>query len=552
VFYDITAQLNQIIFAATERQLGKPFPNQQAIAVSPTKDPEFGDFTTNVAMVLAKPLKKAPRDIAEDYIAVLKNSWAVAKAEAAGPGFINITLKDDVLLQNLKEIFKDKDRFGCSERYLGKQALIEFVSANPTGPLHVGHVRGAIVGDTTASVLKAVGYSVEREYYYNDAGVQMQMLGRSVQARYRELCGADFEFPENGYKGEYIRGIATDLKNRKGESLLEETGWEPFTEFAADILMKIIMDDLKKLRVHFDNTFSERSLHTSGKVQETLAQLAERGATYKEDNAIWLKTTDHGDEKDRVLVKSDGEVTYVTPDIAYHVNKYERGYDLLVNIMGHDHHSQVERVRIALELFGLDLGKLKYLLNQMVSIQRGGEKIKLSTREGQFMTMAEMVDELGSDVTRYFYAQRGYNAQMVFDWDLAKEQSMENPVYYLQYVHARCCSMESKAQERGYQVSDDLNIDTSALLGKRERLVLLKLFQYPMAVMEAAERLESQLIPAYLEELAKNFHGYYQVQRVLDDEDETGSLARYHLVLAVRQVMRNGLNLLNVEAPNRM
>ncbi len=550
MYFDVLERLNEQL-KETALTLA---PDQESITAplffTPAKDPQHGDLATNAALVLAKPLKKAPREIAVEFAKALSENNLIEDVSIAGPGFINVRLKDIVLVDTLKSVLTNGTQYGRSNRYEGQNALVEFVSANPTGPLHVGHVRGAIVGDTAAELLNAVGYNVTREYYYNDAGVQMQMLGRSVQSRYRGLFGADAPFPENGYKGEYIIDIAQELKEKEGGALLEEESWEPFTEFAAEKLMGIIMDDLQRMRVEFDTTFSERSLHTSGAVQKTLDGLARLNATYENEGAVWLRTTDYGDEKDRVLVKSDGEVTYVTPDIAYHCDKYERNFDLLVNVMGHDHHSQVERVKIAVGLLGHDTSNLKYLLNQMVSILRGGEKVKLSTREGQFMTMAEMLDELGADVTRYFYAQRSYNAQMTFDWDLAKKQSMDNPVYYLQYVHARSCSLAEKASERDIQSAQDF--DPAVLSNERERLLLLKLFYYPLVVMDAAERLESHLIPAYLEDLAKTFHTYYQAQRVLDQDDPTGSAARFQLVLGVRQVMRNGLGLLKVDAPERM
>ncbi|MEW6237699.1 MAG: arginine--tRNA ligase [Candidatus Omnitrophota bacterium] len=551
MYFEIVEQLNQIL-RETAASLAGGVIDPSLLLFTPTKDIAYGDLTTNAAMLLAKPMKKPPREIADEFVKRLSASPIVARAVVAGPGFINLTLSDDVLLGAMKSALTLGAEYGRSMKHQGQRALVEFVSANPTGPLHVGHVRGAVVGDMAAELLQAVGYETEREYYYNDAGVQMQMLGRSVRARYLQLFGRDCPLPENGYKGDYIRYIAAALKTARGGALLEEGNWEPFTEFAASVLMDIIMDDLRRLRVRFDRTFSERSLHTSGAVKQVLDQLLEKGAAYEQDNALWLRTTDHGDEKDRVLVKSDGEPTYVTPDIAYHCEKYRRGCDLLVNVMGHDHHSQIERVKAALQIFGHDLSKLHYLLNQMVSIQRGGEKIKLSTREGQFMTLADMVDELGADVTRYFFAQRSYSAQMVFDWDLAKKQSMDNPVYYLQYVHARACSIEERAKERGVAISPALDFDPAPLRGERERVLLLKIFYYPLQVMDAAERFEPQLIPACLEDLAKTFHTYYQAQRVLDENDEPGTRSRFHLVLAIRQTMRNGLGLLKVNAPERM
>ena len=552
MFFEITNQLNTILRNTAESLAGNAIDPALIITFTPARDLTHGDLATNAAMTLSKVLKKNPREIAEAFVAALKQSPSVKQAEIAGPGFVNVRLNDQVLLDCLKGILTQKEKYGNSQKYAGKKALVEFVSANPTGPLHVGHVRGAIVGDMAAELLKAIGYEITREYYYNDAGVQMQTLGYSVRSHYLTLCGTITPLPENGYKGDYIRYIAAALKTVRGEELINETNWEPFTEFAAAVLMTVIMDDLRKLRVSFDTTFSEKTLHSSGAVKETLDWLTKKGVTYEQEGALWLKTSEYGDEKDRVLVKSDGEPTYVTPDIAYHCQKYGRKFDALVNVMGHDHHNQVERVKIALSIFDYDLTKLHYLLNQMVSISRGGEKIKLSTREGQFMTLSDMVDELGADVTRYFFAQRSYTAQMVFDWDLAKEQSMENPVYYLQYVHARACSIEEKANERGVEFSPNFDFDTAPLLGEKERVLLHKLFAYPLTVMDAAEKFEAHQIPAFLEDLAKAFHGYYQAQRVLDQEDPAGTIARFHLVLGVRQVMRNGLGLLKVNAPERM
>lgn len=549
MYFEVIEQLNQVL----QNVVNELTEDAPEVYFSPARDTQHGDFATNAAMVLAKPLKKNPREIAGQIVTAMNESGLVASAEMAGPGFINIRIKPDVFVGMLKSILQTKDEYGKSTKYQGKKALVEYVSANPTGPLHVGHVRGAIVGDMAAELLEAVGYDVTREYYYNDAGVQMQMLGLSVRARYRQLFDLETPLPENGYRGDYIRTIAAALRQVKGDELKNEENWKPFTEFASGVIMIIIMDDLRKLRVKFDTTFSEYTLHSSGAVKDTLAELKEKGATYEKEDAVWLRTTEHGDEKDRVLVKKDGEPTYVTPDIAYHRDKYNRGVDLMVNVMGHDHHSQVERVKIALGMFGYDLNKLEYLLNQMVSISRGGEKIKLSTRSGDFMTLSDMVDELGADVTRYFFAQRSYNSQMVFDWDLAKEEKSENPAYYLQYLHARACSLESKALENGYSISETLDVDHSVYEDDLERNILLKLFFYPAVVMDAAEKRETHLLPDYLEDLAKMFHHYYHEKKVIHEDvpKEIGQ-ARLQLYVAARQVMRNGLRLLKVSAPERM
>ena len=466
---------------------------------------------------------------------------------------MNLFLSGKVLREILQAILVEREGYGRLSVHAGKRVLVEFVSANPTGPLHVGHIRGAVIGDTVAEILSAVGYRVEREYYYNDAGAQMRNLGLSVKARYRELHGLSFDFPEDGYPGTYVREIAEQIRAERGDTLLE-SDWKVFTEYARKQLMKRISDDLAALRISFDEEdfVSEQSLYDSGEVKATLDSLAEQNATYEKDGAVWLRSTLRGDDKDRVLVKSGGEPTYVTPDIAYHVNKLRRGYDRLINVMGHDHHSQAERIRIALELLGYETSSLHYLLTQMVSLKRGDELLKFSKREGDLITMRDMIDDVSADVTRYFFVQRSYTAQMTFDWELAKRRSMDNPVYYLQYVHARACSIAAKARERGFSAEIDEDLDWSILENPRERELLVKLLHYPAVLLDAAKRLEPHLLPNYLEDLAKTFHTYYQAQIVLDPENPEGSKPRFLLVQAVRQVMENALGILEVTAPERM
>ncbi len=515
------------------------------------KEASHGDISSSAAMALSKTLRRKPREIAEHLKRSLEDSELVDRVEIAGPGFLNMFLSVKVLREILETILTEKERYGRLAVHDGSRALVEFVSANPTGPLHVGHIRGAVVGDVVAEMLSSVGYHVDREYYYNDAGAQMRNLGLSVKARYREIHGLAYEFPEDGYPGSYINEIARQLRAEQQDKLVD-ADWKVFTEYASEILMKRISDDLEALRINFDGYVSEQSLYDSGDVKATLDALAARDATYEKDGATWIRTTLRGDKKDRVLVKSTGEATYVTPDIAYHVNKLKRGYDLLINVMGHDHHSQAERVRYALELLEENASSLRYLLTQMVSLKRGEELMKFAKREGDLITMREMIEDVGVDVTRYFFIQRSYTSQMTFDWELAKSQSMENPVYYLQYVHARACSIAAKAPEKGISAELGEDLDWSVLENPRERELLVKLLRYPAVLLDAADRLEPHQLPNYLEDLAKTFHTYYQAQRVLDPDNIAGSKPRFLLVQAVRQVMENALGVLKVTAPEKM
>ena len=549
--FELRENLLELVAQGCSSLTDDRIPPSDIPALSIPKEAAKGDLSSSVALATAKRLRRPPAEIAEHLRKALQSSDLVDRVDIAHPGFLNIFLSRSVLQTTLETVLTQKENYGRLSVHRGKKVLVEFVSANPTGPLHVGHIRGAVVGDTVSEILSAAGYTVEREYYYNDAGAQMRNLGLSVKARYRELHGLPFDFPEDGYPGTYIREIAEQLNTEHGDSLLE-SDWGTFTEYAAKLLMKRISEDLAELRVTFDSFVSEKSLYDSGEVKATLADLAERNAAYEKDGATWLRSTRQGDDKDRVLVKSGGEPTYVTPDIAYHRNKLQRGYSRLINVMGHDHHSQAERVRYALELLDLDASSIHYLLTQMVSLKAGEQVLKFSKREGDLITMREMIDDVSADVTRYFFVQRSYTTQMTFDWELAKRRSMDNPVYYLQYVHARACSIAAKAEERGFsaQLDDDLN--WSVLEGVRERELLVKLMHYPGALLDAADRLEPHILPNYLEDLAKTFHTYYQAQRVLDTEDPESSKPRFLLVQAVRQVMENALGVLKVKAPEKM
>ena len=512
------------------------------------------DISTNAALPAAKPLRKKPRDIAETIIEHLKESEELDPESLSiqGPGFINANWSDKLLKEVLEDILSEKENYGFSQKHKGEKVQIEFVSANPTGPLHIGHARGAIVGDTLSRMLGAIGYEISKEYYYNDAGVQMETLGLSTQARYLELLGKPNKFPENGYKGDYIVDIAKNIVEEKGDSLAEINDYKPFTEIAAGVLMEEINKDLHALGIDFDSYFSETSLHESGEVDRVIEDLKKCGAVYEKDGAWWLASTKWDDEKDRVVVKSDGNYTYLTPDIAYHRTKFDRGYDLLITLLGGDHHGYLPRLKAAMAALGYPVEKLVYILLQMVNLKKGDANIKLSTRSGDFLDLSTMINELGSDVTRYFFLQRSPEAQMVFDYELAKTNSPENPVFYLQYLHARICSVERVAKDTGIDPDYDLPLKLDKVVTPESRELLVQSLQFPKVVMDSAERLQPQVLTSFLESYAKCFHSFYHIQRVVIPEDPEGSAQRLQLVRGIGTVIRNGLGLLGVSAPEKM
>ena len=512
------------------------------------------DMGTNAALPAAKPLRKKPRDIAEHIKESLKKSDVIDpdSISVEGPGFINANWSDKLLKDVLEDILSQKENYGFSDKYKGKKVQVEFVSANPTGPLHIGHARGAIVGDTLSRILSAIGYEISKEYYYNDAGVQMDTLGFSTRARYLELLGKPNEFPENGYKGDYIVDIAKNIVDEKGDSLADVNDPKPFTDIAAEVLMKEINKDLHALGIDFDSYFSETSLHESGEVDRVIEDLKKSGAVYEQDGAWWLASTKWDDEKDRVVVKSDGNYTYLTPDIAYHRTKFDRGYDLIITLLGGDHHGYLPRLKAAMAALGYPVEKLVYILLQMVTLKRGDANIKLSTRSGDFLDLTTMIRELGPDVTRYFFLQRSPEAQMVFDYELAKTNSTENPVFYLQYLHARICSVERVAKDAGIDPPYDLPLDIEQVITPESRELLVQALQFPKVVMDSAERLQPQVLTAFLESFAKCFHSFYHIQRVVIPEDPEGSAQRLQLVRGIGTVIRNGLGLLGVSAPEKM
>lgn len=513
-----------------------------------------GDFSTNLAMILASKAGISPRHVADTLKSILRQDPLFERVEVAGPGFLNLFISTRTWQQNLVRIFRAGRDYGRTETGNGKRVLVEFVSANPTGPLHVGHGRGAAVGDSLARILRTAGFAVETEYYINDVGNQMRTLGSSVYLRYLELFGRRVEFPGEYYQGDYIREIAKAICDREGARYLDvpvEECWPHFTKEAVEAISAGIRKDLQDFDVYFDNWFSERSLHESGMVEKALSILEGKGLVYEKDGALWFKSSGFGDEKDRVVRRSTGELTYFASDIAYHLQKIQRGYDLLVDIWGADHHGYVARVRAAIKALGKEEDSLKVLLVQLVNLIEGGQQKAMSTRAGEFVTLREVMDDVGKDAARFMFLTRRCDSHLDFDLDLARSQGQENPVYYVQYAHARLASVFRKAQDQGVALRDPDEIDTS-LLDSPEELKLLKILDaFPQVVAESALALEPHRISYYLTDLAGRFHGYYTRCRFLG-EDPGLTQARLLLAAAMKEVFRKGLNLLGVSAPDTM
>ncbi|MFB4324931.1 arginine--tRNA ligase [Priestia sp. BR_2] len=526
-----------------------------AITLEVPKDKSHGDLATNVAMQLTRIAKKNPRQIAEAILEHLDTAKAsIEKAEIAGPGFINFTLDKGYLYPIVALVQEQGDNYGRIATGEGQKVQMEFVSANPTGSLHLGHARGAAVGDALCNVLDFAGYEVTREYYINDAGNQVVNLVKSLEARYLQELGQDAEMPEDGYHGEDIKGFAKELVAEKGDSLLsmdpgERTAF--LRQFGLEKELGKIKRDLNRFRVHFDEWFSETSLYEDGLVEKSLEELKAKGEAYEKDGATWLRTTDYGDDKDRVLVKNDGTYTYLTPDIAYHRNKYERGYDKILNIWGADHHGYVPRMKAAMEALGNDPDKLIVLIAQMVSLFQDGEKVKMSKRTGKAVTMEDLMDEVGVDAIRYFFTMRSMDSHLDFDMDLAVSTSNENPVFYVQYAHARICSVFRQAEEQGISLLPLADVNLSVLTAEHEYDILRKLGELPQEVSLAAENYAPHRLIRYVYELASLFHSYYRAERVIT-EDANQTQARLALLAAVRTVIANVLRLMGVSAPERM
>lgn len=522
------------------------------------KSAEHGDFATNLALMLAKPLKQNPRAIATQIIAALPASEYIAKTEIAGAGFINFFLSAQSKQTVVKEVLSAGDDYGRNTSGQRQKVQVEFVSANPTGPLHVGHGRGAAVGDCLARLLSANGWDVTREFYYNDAGAQIDNLVLSVMARCKGISTDDASFPENGYRGEYIADIAQAFLNKQtvtaDDMQVTASGnvndTESMRSFAVAYLRHEQDLDLKAFHIKFDVFSLESALYKEGKVAQTVQALINSGHTYEQDDALWLKTTDFGDDKDRVMRKTDGGYTYFVPDVAYHLDKWQRGFSRVINEQGADHHSTITRVRAGLQALdmGIPPGWPDYVLHQMVTVMRGGEEVKLSKRAGSYVTLRDLIDEVGCDATRYFLAARRADSQLVFDIDLARAQTNDNPVYYIQYAHARICSV---LNQWGGNAALLANVDLTPLTQSHETALMQRLNEYPEVVADAATELAPHTVANYLKDLAGDLHSYYNEYKFLI-EDETVKIARLSLIRATQQVLKNGLDLLGVSAPEKM
>ncbi len=518
------------------------------------RDKAHGDLATNAAMQLTKIARKNPRQIAEAILAHLdKEKASILSADIAGPGFINFRLDRSYLYPVVGQVHEAGDAYGRGES-TGKRVEMEFVSANPTGSLHLGHARGAAVGDALCNVLDFAGNEVTREYYINDAGAQVNNLAKSIEARYRQQLGQEAELPEDGYHGEDIVGFAKQLVEEKGDSLLSMDDTERFAFLKAYGLERElgkIKRDLERFRVRFDLWYSETSLYETGLVTDALDALREKGQVYEEEGATWLNTTAYGDDKNRVLIKNDGSYTYLTPDIAYHRDKYGRGYDTMINIWGADHHGYIPRMKAAMEALGNDPDKLVVLIAQMVSLFQNGEKVKMSKRTGKAVTMEDLMDEVGVDAIRYFFTMRSMDSHLDFDMDLAVSTSNENPVYYVQYAHARICSILRQAAEQGISPLPLAEVDLSKLATEHEYDLLLKMAEFPQEIKLAADQHAPHRLVRYVYELASQLHSYYRAERVIT-EDLAQAHARLALLGAVRTVIANVLRLIGVSAPERM
>ena len=521
------------------------------IVVQLPKNPEHGDFATNLALQLAGKLDENPREIAQILSDKLKTDYPdlVDSTDIAGPGFINISINKNAIVSQLLSVLTLNKEYGKSNFGEGKTAQVEFVSANPTGPLTVGHGRGAILGDVISSILQWNGYKVDREYYYNNAGRQMHRLGESVKSRYLELLGEKTEFPEEGYEGEYIVEIAQNLIDKKGDSLKDLTENTAFKDAAESNIFLNIEKTLARIGLKFDTFFNENSLYDSGAITNVVDTLRQKNLIYEKEGATWFKASEAGRDQDRVIIKSSGEPTYRLPDIAYHQNKFNRGYDLMVDVLGADHMDAYPDVLAAVEQLGCDSKKVNVIIHQFVTLTEDGEPVKMSTRKANYITLDELIDEVGQDVVRYFFIMRGINTHLNFDMALAKDESDENPVFYLQYAHARLCNILKHAEEQGHIFNE--KTDLSPLNLDSEIQLIKLLLEFPNIIGKAKDNLEPQTIATYLQSLAGLFHKYYAKERVVTDDNNKTS-ARLILVQALQIVLNNGLSLLGIHALERM
>lgn len=546
-------QLEQLVLAALNNLPAGMLPEAPApgvLAVERTKDAQHGDFTTNVAMRLAKAARRNPQELAQAIVAALPASPLVARTEVAGTGFINFFVTAGATEALLRSVHELADNYGRTTTGAGARFVVEFVSANPTGPLHVGHGRQAALGDALSSLLQAQGYAVTREYYYNDAGAQIQNLARSVQARARGLSPGEPGWPKDGYAGEYIQDVARDFVSAQGDV----ENLEAIREFAVAYLRREQDADLKEFGLQFDVYSLESKLYADGSLDAAVRGLIDSGKTYESEGALWLRATDYGDDKDRVIRKSDGSYTYFVPDVAYHVNKWRRGFKCAINVQGADHHGTIARVRAGLRALnmGIPTGYPEYVLHQMVKVMRDGEEVKISKRAGSYVTLRDLIDWVGRDAVRFFLVSRKPDSEFVFDVNLARSRSEENPVYYVQYAHARVASVMKQLSARGLTFDRDEALESAQLLSTgHEQAALNLLGRYPEVLEQSAVNRAPHTLVHYLRDLANALHTYYNAEQFIVGDSKLRN-ARLALVLGVQQVLRNGLTLLGVSAPESM
>lgn len=532
-----------------------PFLEIPPILLELPKNSAHGDFSTNIAMVLASQVEKSPHEIASLIVSnMANNEHIIQRVEVAGPGFINFFIDPKEWYQTLHAIHELRKAYGSSHLGQGKRVQVEFVSANPTGPLHIGHGRGGAVGDCLANILKAVGYHVEKEYYINDIGSQIDTLGQSVFLRYKQLLGEDIDFPSTYYQGDYIRDIAKEIVtryNRKYLNMKEEDAIHIFTSYGAEHILNSIKVDLEDFGVTFDNWYSEKELFKSDAVHSTMRGLKDKEYIYEEDGAAWFRSTKFGDEKDRVVVRSTGDTTYFASDLAYHKDKFERGFETIIDIWGADHHGYVPRIQAGIRALGYRKDALRVILIQMVNLLREGKPVSMSTRAGEFVTLRQILDEVGRDATRFMFLTRRADSPLDFDLEVAKKKTMDNPVYYVQYAHARICNVLKIASERNIAVPKPQDISTHVLNLPEELQLIKQMAIYPHIVEGSGYYFEPHRIPYYLTQLASSFHAYYNKYRILSPDFDL-TQARLYLVAALKVVLENGLDLLGISAPERM
>lgn len=525
-----------------------------SVILEKPKEKSHGDYATNIAMQLAKIAKKPPRKIAEEIIESFNPAEGLIRdVEIAGPGFINFFMNNQYLTELLPTILKQKEAYGNSNIGNGEKIQVEFVSANPTGDLHLGHARGAAVGDSLSNVLEKAGFQVEREYYINDAGNQIANLALSVQARYMQALGRDWDMPEDGYHGKDIIELGKQIAEEYGEEWADAEEQERlafFREYGLNYELKKLEKDLEQFRVSFDNWFSETSLYHETQITDALKLLEDKGYIFEEEGATWFRTTDFGDDKNRVLIKQDGSYTYLTPDIAYHKNKLDRGFDKLINIWGADHHGYIPRMRAAIQALGYAPDTLEVEIIQMVNLFQGGERVKMSKRTGKAVTLKELMEEVGVDAMRYFFAMRSSDSHLDFDMDLAKSQSNENPVFYVQYAYARISTMLTQAKEKGFDVTSEF--DGSLLSSEKEEELLKRLGEFPDVVEEAASKRAPHRVTQYAYDLAAGLHSFYNAEKVVDQDNAERTKARVALMQAVKITIGNALSIIGVQAPEKM